>query len=688
MQPLSFQNISLYDIKGVRHVADGNASAEIRAEAIDGGYAYYVSASFPEGFSAPCAVSFSPCLPDTSDFLAINAHSDYWSRPFWGNSLSELPRRIQELLIRDGDRYLCLLPVVDDTYKSLFRGCDGGFECYLYANVDGMTECDNQLSFLCLEGSDPQALLRKTAESAARLLGTGMKMREEREVSPIFEYLGWCSWDALQTRINHADMVKKAEEFREKGVPVGFAIYDDMWADAPLLAYIEDSMTRRETFRTMHASTLRSFEGDPKRFPKGMKAAVDDLRAAGIPYIGVWFPTTGYWAGLQPGGEIADELRDVTVLTEEKRQIIAAPEEGKAAVYFDTLCRRAKEWGADFVKIDNQGYHTRYVNLAPIGQSARAIQHAIDGAAAEHFGGALINCMGMPSECMYNRRDSAVSRCSDDFQPESREWFAKNILQCAYNGLLQGQYYVNDWDMWWTDDEQAQKNSLCRAISGGPIYVSDKIGRTRPEVLRPLILKDGHVLRPCDSARPTADCLMENPTTSGKVFKIYNRIGRGTVAAVFNIDAENRALSGVLRPSDTGLPAGTYVYYEHFSGACGECTADGAIEVTLAHNDEFRLYTFLPKGERFTVIGRTDLYMGAKAVVSLAGDRVTLAEGGDTAVYSDAPVTVFAGGQEIPAIRTGRLTRFSLASDVTDIEIRSLPYRKEKEHHAAASRNF
>lgn len=116
---------------------------------------------------------------------------------------------------------------------------------------------------------------------------------------------------------------------------------------------------------------------------------------------------------------------------------------------------------------------------------------------------AMINCMGMGSEDMWNRSVSPISRCSDDFQPENREWFIKHILQCAYNCLVQGQFYYCDWDMWWTDDGQAAKNSILRAISGGPVYVSDTYDRSRAEILKPLCLEDGRILR-CDKpAVPT-----------------------------------------------------------------------------------------------------------------------------------------------------------------------------------------
>jgi len=44
--------------------------------------------------------------------------------------------------------------------------------------------------------------------------------------------------------------------------------------------------------------------------------------------------------------------------------------------------------------------------------------------------------------------------------------------------------------MWWTDDSQAVKNSVLRAISGGPVYVSDKLDRSREDVLKPLALSN------------------------------------------------------------------------------------------------------------------------------------------------------------------------------------------------------
>jgi len=648
-------------------ICSTNGKAEFFYKLFDGGFACYVNGTSNEGFDGQESIILRPTMKDTSDYLAINNHSLFWCSPFWGDSLSALPEKIQELLIRDGDTYRCFLPVVDDTFKTLIRGCHSGMEFVMYSNCSGIKDCSCQLAFVCMEGKDPLSLLRNIAKKAAELLNNGLHMRDERKVADVFEYLGWCSWDALQIRVNHAGLLEKAAEFKEKNIPIHYAIIDDMWADVPNLNNIPRDVTFAEMCQAMHVSKMRSFEGDPVRFPDGMAAAVRDLKSSGIPNVGIWFPTTGYWSGFTTDGEAAHDFADCIEETA-AGQLLVSPEPEKADKLFGKLCERIKSWGGDFVKIDNQGFHTRFKDREAIGKTSRSIQNAIEHAVNDSFDGAIINCMGMPSECMFNRRETALCRCSDDFIPESREWFAKNILQCSYNGLLQGQYYVNDWDMWWTDDEQATKNSLCRAVSGGPIYLSDKIGRSRPEIIKPLVLRDGRILRCDESATPTVDCLISDPTKNGKIFKIRNRVGKAGIAAVFNIDAENRTVCGTLRPSDTGLSDGCrYGYYEFFTGEGGILETGDELSITLENNDIFRLYTFVPLSDTgVTALGRLDLMIGIKAA-SQCGNNVTLSEGGRIGFITENDVRIFAGDHEIPYERNGAL--IVAETDETDLKI-------------------
>ncbi len=636
------------------------ASADLRLRARPLSYgnctgtAYYIALCSDVGMSGETMAILLPRISEPDAYMAIEANSPFWCRPFWGERLCELPAHVQELIMQHGERYTALLPVCADHAKAYLRGGADGMEIVLSTNKAGLCTLSEQLAFVLMEGRSATEALQAAAGVAAELLGNGLKLRSARACPEIFEYLGWCSWDAFQIRVNHKGLVEKAKELKEKKVPIRYAIIDDMWADVPALNEIPPETQFREMVGMMHGSRMRAFAGDPKRFPEGMQAAIADLKAEGIEQVGIWFPTTGYWKGLTADGEAARELGDCVAMSSDDR-ITVVPEPEKAIRYFDTLCKKIKGWGADLVKIDNQGFHQNFKNTHTFGESAKSIQNAIDRVTERYFGGALINCMGMPSECLFHRTDSAVCRCSDDFKPESREWFAGNILQSAYNGLLQGQYHINDWDMWWTDDDQALKNSLCRAISGGPIYVSDKLGRTRPEVLAPLCLKDGRILRPDRSATPTEDCILHDPTKTEAVFKLQNCFGENGVLAVLNINARNAPCTGTVSVRDCGLPAGCYAYYEHFSKRGGILASGERLEVSLASNDSCLLYTFAPLSNGLAVLGRADLYMGIGAV-KREGGAVTLTEAGQLAVVSEKTITPkMPDGKPLPYEKRGLL---------------------------------
>lgn len=650
-------------------IATGNGAEVTLTEAeLENVRAVYVDArNIPGG-----EVLYTPTQPECDEYVAIENHSPFWCRPFFGKDLRDLPELVQALLLKCGNLYRYILPICADTWKTVIRGGRNGMEFRLYTNYNQPIDCVRQLSWVEARGKDPLELAHRCAKVAAALLGNGMKLRAERSCPEVFDYLGWCSWDAFQIRVNEAGLLEKAAEFRDKGVPIRYAILDDMWADCPMLNDIPRDTEFRTMVGFMHKSKLRSFEGDPVRFPNGMKHTVEALKAAGIRNIGIWFPTTGYWSGVEAGGEAEREFA-ADLMTEPDGRRIVKPELPHTAHWFGTLCAKAKAWDADFVKIDNQGCQNYYREAGPIGKTARAVQTGIETAVAEQMGGAVINCMGMPSECMFNRPDSAVSRCSDDFMPENRAWFTKHILQCAYNGILQGQFYVNDWDMWWTDDGQAKKNSLCRAISGGPIYVSDKSDRTNAEILRPLCLSDGRILRPDESATPTADCLTCDPRTSGKPLKVRNIAHGAGILAAFDLDAEERPVSGSLGATDVGFSAATrVVVYDWFAKTCRLLEAGERMEFTLDSPDDFRLWWIVPYvSAGVTVLGKTDLYIGCLAAEALDKNRYRIADGGEFAVASKQTVRAEVNGQITDGERDGLLYRFRLPRETTELRLLS-----------------
>lgn len=643
-------------------------AGEVLSVSCDGDYQILrVSVHGHGALSPDAAVTLHIAVPD-APYTAIYNHSAYWMQPRFGERMAELPDQTTLLLVKRQNDYLCLMGAVGDRAKTVLYGAEDGLCARLYTQTEER-ELTGELSLLIGTGEDPLALIQQGAEVLCRAREGGLRLRAQRPYPEVLEYLGWCSWDAFQIWVSRDGLVEKAEELAEKQVPIHYAIIDDMWADVPNLRTIARDSDYSTMVGGMHASALAAFEGDPERFPGGMGEAVAALRRAGIPHVGLWFPTTGYWRGFLPEGEAYREQQGDLVLSADGKRWISSPQADAVQRYFDRLCRKARDFGCDFVKIDNQGFHGNYYGMAPIGRTAAHVQQAIDAATARYFDGALINCMGMPTECMMNRPTSAVSRCSDDFMPESPAWFAKNILECAYNGLWQGRFYVNDWDMFWTDDAQAVKNAVCHAISGGPIYVSDKLGRTVPQVLAPLAFRDGRILRCEESAVPTADCLIGDPTATGRIFKVRNRIAGAHVLAVFNIRADRADATGAVSAADAGAPAGRYVYYEYFTGEAGEVEADAPLPLTLTA-EACRYYTFVPyDGVHPVVLGRTDKYNGRGVVLTDRCGHVTLYEGGPLAIYAPTAPRVTAVGRVCQGSVRGRVTVVELAADEREVEI-------------------
>ena len=574
-------------------------------------------------------------LGSVEGFMADFRRCPFWCKPSFGRDLKDVPDETQGMIISRGNgNYAVLLPLVSDTYKCVLCGTDTGLIAKLYSRFEGLTEC-RAPAFLYAEGDDPYALLERCAKRGAALLGNRCKLRGERQYPEIFEYLGWCSWDAMEIRVNHADLMKKCEEFREKNIPVKWAIIDDMWEEVHDF-YDASYENRDEMFKLMHASKLYSHKADPKRFPFGLKKCISDMKEYGI-RVGLWHPTTGYWAGIDPNGSLYAEHPDLFVEAQNGR-IVCDFRTENAYRYYTLLHDYFKESGAEFVKIDNQsGINLSYYNrMAPVGKVAREYHDAMERSVAEHFDNAMINCMGMASEDMWNRTESPVSRCSGDFLPNDSEWFIQHITMCAYNDLIQGQFYFCDWDMWWTGDGQALKNSILRAVSGGPVYISDRLDESFAEIIAPLVLNDGRILR-CDRpAVPTRDCLIHDPVTSGSVFKIQNTCGDCGVLAAFHIDEKGLPVKGTVSPSDIeGLAGDRFAVYEHFSKECVIMKKDELLDLELKDKDDFRLYIIAPYVDGFAAIGRTDKFISPGTVRSVAGRKVTLVEEGEYAVVED-----------------------------------------------------
>lgn len=546
--------------------------------------------------------------------------------------------KTQAIIYEGTNNFGCLFATCDKKYKSMFEGSENGLSVVLQSYKRGMLEFSSVLFFLATD-KEPYALPERITTYGLKFLGKKAAPASEKRYPEIFEYLGWCSWDAFPLCVSHEGMLEKAEEFKQKNIPVRWGIIDDMW-----------SLLDGENSRALqHDRKLVSFKADPKQFPHGLKAAITDMNEKYGIKIGIWHPFTGYWHGFAPDGETAKEYSRYLTENEDGRLIVKPTAEDMFG-YHNAFYTYLKDAGAEFVKVDNQSaLEWFYRNMGTVGEIATAVHTGIEGAVGLNFDGAIINCMGCATENIWNRPNSVVNRCSGDFLPEDRKWFVKHILQCTYTCYFYSGLFKGDYDMFWTDDGQAVKNCLLRAMSGGPIYVSDKVGRSVAERLLPCVLADGRILRCNNSAVPTGECLTVDARVSGKSYNVWNCTDNGFVVAAFNLDKNEAPVKGEIDPFTLpGANSDKYLAYDFFSGDAVVMNKGDKNSFDLKNYDEFKFLNFLPVNNGFALIGLTDKYITSATYEQFGKNKYTVKNGGKFAFYAEnAPKAVFVDGEKV-----------------------------------------
>jgi raffinose synthase len=262
----------------------------------------------------------------------------------------------------------------------------------------------------------------------------------------------------------------------------------------------------------------------------------------------------------------------------------------------------------------------------------------------KHFDGRLINCMSNAQETFYGSSDSTLLRTSMDFLPTRPESHGVHLYDNAQVGVWFGEFMQPDWDMFQSGHAWGAYHAAARAVSGGPVYVSDKPGEHDAEVIARLVCSDGSVLR-CDApGRPTLDVLFRDPTKEDVLLKIWNRSGRAGVVGVFNArvgkDGEKGpVLSGTVSPLDVlGLEGERFAAFRHTAQTLETLGRNEATSVALAERG-YEIFSFVPIERDFAAVGLANLANSHGAVRALTWDdertvTVTLADGGLFVAYS------------------------------------------------------
>jgi raffinose synthase len=586
-------------------------------------------------------------IPSLLRFSACHRDESYWMQPCAGTRLSEVPPETQWLLVGlDDGRFLFVVPLFDELFRFSLQGQGDETLGLLGETGDSFAPGSGGLAAFLAVGSDPFELARRGAKSVMARLGAGM-LRRNKQAPEFLDQFGWCTWDAFYADVSQEKVLEGLREFQNGGISPQLLILDDGW----------QSTERRPTGeqRLTAFAANDKFQGDLSGL---VRAAKQDF---GVKSFLVWHAIVGYWGGVDearlPGYGVVDQTRQFgegilfhqpTTNHDFWGNLVGLVPAPHIARFYDDYHASLAAQGVDGVKVDSQAVlealAQRQGGRVPL---TRAYRAALESSVVRHFDGRLINCMSNAQETWYGSTHSTLIRSSIDFFPTRPESHGRHLYTNAHVGLWFGEFMHPDWDMFQSGHEWGAYHAAARAVSGGPVYVSDKPGTHDFALLKRLVCSDGSVLR-CDGVGvPTRDGLLHDPTREDVLLKIWNRSGKAGVVGAFNArvgegGASGPVLSGEVGPSDVpALEGEQFACYQHAARRLLRLGREQRVTLELPERG-FELFTFVAIDQGFAALGMADKLNSAAALVRVAWPNPTaceldLRDGGELLAYCERP---------------------------------------------------
>jgi raffinose synthase len=472
-------------------------------------------------------------------WTACHRYEPFWMKPRTGTLGCDVPIESQYVLAETSTgNCVLLVPIIEGAFRASLQGAqqtgagEGGMELVVESGDPGIVEKEFTTLFVAV-GNDPFALLDYAARAVMSQMKTG-RLREDKDIPSFIDQFGWCTWDAFYQHVSHDKVREGLESFAAGGVQPKLLILDDGWLS------------------TRHLPTgdqvLTDFAANEK-FPDGLAPTVQMAKGEfGIDKFLVWHSMVGYWGGVSgedlPGYGVRATKRHSSpgvlhhVPTYDDGwwgaiTHLVSPEH--IYRFFHDFHRTLRQQGVDGVKVDVQAIlESAAYGVGGRVELMRAYHEALEGSVQTHFQGDLINCMSCANDMFYQSPASNLTRTSTDFWPDIPSSHGLHLWTNAQVGLWFGQFSHPDWDMFQSGHPMGVFHAAARAVSGSPIYVSDKVGAHDFDLLKRLVLPDGTILRGQGIGLPTRDCLFADPTQEAALLKIWNLNSVGAVLGVFN----------------------------------------------------------------------------------------------------------------------------------------------------------
>lgn len=536
------------------------------------------------------------------------------------------------LLQINESKYLSLIPMLSSEVSSEFYMQNG--QLLLKSSTFGTESVTGDVPLLIWAyGDSPYAA---TSAAWKMVIESGFvaadwRSNKEFPVEP-YGYLGWCSWEFYKTRISAEILINAVHAIEENEAPIRWLMVDN-------------------GYLTHKGSQIVNFTPDVKKFPNGWEELTSLKNPDGIKWMGVWRNMLGFMGAISPENTMTDLTPYLMPSVNGKTMLPKDNAEG-AKAFYEKMVKDSKDSGFDFTKVDFQSRMPNFYNGTDNAVRASRLNNEALEAATKKYGMPLLNCIAQPNINSFQTKYSAVTRSSPDYNQADKDKNKANTYQSFANHLWMSQTVWGDLDMFHTHDERdVEPMAIARAISGGPVYISDEPNKIVAEMLTPFAYEDGLLLRTQAPATLLPESFFIHPFRDAEVFRVIAPLEDQVAAiALFNFAEVEKPLEGsisatdypyageLLQPSDGPweLPNEGLLVYDQATQAVVSLDEGLSAEV---ENFGAKLFLLYPKTQGWAVIGRTDKYLPSAAVKvqSVSKDQIvfTLHESGPLTIWSD-----------------------------------------------------
>lgn len=519
------------------------------------------------------------------------------------------------LLQLSNGEYLFVKAVAGDNSLSWFQANTDG-TLTLYVSTLGKDSLAGQVPLLLIQKS--QTVYHVFNDAYYSLMTdktvSSLQKREDKKYFEGFDYLGWCTWEHYHFNINETKILNDIDAIEASGIPVRYILIDD--------GHIANEKRR-----------LTSLTPDKQRFPNGWTRIMNRKQDDKIKWMGLWYSLSGYWMGISANNDFPKEIQQTLYPCNDC--LLPGISTDNIEIFYKYYIHTMKKNGFDFLKIDNQSFTLPlYMGNSQAVRQAKDCNLALERQIHNAQMG-LMNCMAQNVINTDHTLHSAVTRVSIDYKKYDENMAKSHLFQSYTNTLLLGQTIWPDHDMFHSSDTICGSlMARSKAISGGPVYLSDSPDEFISENILPLVDEHGKIFRPSAPAIPTPESILTNPLQSGESYRVFAPTGDEAVSIIcynLNTSLAYQEIKTYLKPDDYSLRENTtnsstsipdrILAFNWKEQTAGILTASKEMKLK-GFND--CLFHLCPIRQGWAVIGIQEKYLSPATVQILARTNDTL----------------------------------------------------------------